>query len=413
MQLYNSKKLWVVTQSWANAEALVLHQAINWLVEDIVQKKYLETNWLKEKIESLANYVDSSEGETSPLAWPTYPITKILTIFKDPDFEKENGFKNLSLTISVDQWTPVYAMRDGIVYYVDNNSWSINWVLIMHTDGYVSSYAYLNKIYVKQGDYVRRWQVIGQSGWEAWTEWAGFVSKWENLTFSIFKDWVAVDPLTVLDLSVVVDKEEVLPEEYRLKYFNDQIVRPIDVSNVSLLKWETADARAQTFLSSYAVWTYRNLAFWDQVVAWTNVDRDMVICIAFAESTLGKFLATDNNIGNVGNNDRWDRIAYNNPYNGARLIPLTLNNQYLGNYHTIKQLSRYGNSDWKIYASSPINWQSNVQKCLSKIKGFYIPEDYPFRTGPNPNLNGGYQWESLQLMSWAVMTKIWGVPVEN
>lgn len=413
MQLYNSKKLWVVTQSWANAEALVLHQAINWLVEDIVQKKYLETNWLKEKIESLANYVDSSEGETSPLAWPTYPITKILTIFKDPDFEKENGFKNLSLTISVDQWTPVYAMRDGIVYYVDNNSWSINWVLIMHTDGYVSSYAYLNKIYVKQGDYVRRWQVIGQSGWEAWTEWAGFVSKWENLTFSIFKDWVAVDPLTLLDLSVVVDKEEVLPEEYRLKYFNDQIVRPIDVSNVSLLKWETVDARAQTFLSSYAVGTYRNLAFWDQVVAWTNVDRDMVICIAFAESTLGKFLATDNNIGNVGNNDRWDRIAYNNPYNGARLIPLTLNNQYLGNYHTIKQLSRYGNSDWKIYASSPINWQSNVQKCLSKIKGFYIPEDYPFRTGPNPNLNGGYQWESLQLMSWAVMTKIWGVPVEN
>jgi hypothetical protein len=198
-----------------------------------------------------------------------------------------------------------------------------------------------------------------------------------------------------------------------LKYFNDQIVRPIDVSNVSLLKWETVDARAQTFLSSYAVGTYRNLAFWDQVVAWTNVDRDMVICIAFAESTLGKFLATDNNIGNVGNNDRWDRIAYNNPYNGARLIPLTLNNQYLGNYHTIKQLSRYGNSDWKIYASSPINWQSNVQKCLSKIKGFYIPEDYPFRTGPNPNLNGGYQWESLQLMSWAVMTKIWGVPVEN
>ena len=25
------------------------------------------------------------------------------------------------------------------------------------------------------------------------------------------------------------------------------------------------------------------------------------------------------NIGNVGNNDRGDRIAYNNPYNGARL----------------------------------------------------------------------------------------------
>ncbi|MEI7562637.1 MAG: hypothetical protein WCJ39_02760 [bacterium] len=63
-----------------------------------------------------------------------------------------------------------------------------------------------------------------------------------------------------------------------------------------------------------------------------------------------------------------------------------MNNAYLGDYHTIKQLSRYGNKDGKIYASSPINWQTNVLKCLSQIKGYYIPEDFPFRTGPNPNL---------------------------
>ncbi|MEI8253876.1 MAG: hypothetical protein WCG25_09335 [bacterium] len=45
-----------------------------------------------------------------------------------------------------------------------------------------------------------------------------------------------------------------------------------------------------------------------------------------------------------------------------------MNNQFLGNYHTIKQLSRYGNEDGKIYASSPINRQTNVLKCLSQIK---------------------------------------------
>ena len=252
--------------------------------------------------------------------------------------------------------------------------------MILHTDGYISTYAYLSRIFVQQGDFVRRGQIIAQSGGEPGTEGAGFVSKGENLTFSLFKDGVAIDPLTVLDLSVVQDKDKVLPEEYRLKYFNDQYVRPIDITKVSLIKGDSVDERAQTFLNSYAVGTYRNVAFWDQVVAGTNSDRDMVICIGFAESTLGKFLATDNNIGNVGNNDRGDRIAYNNPFNGARLIPLTLNNQYLGNYHTIKQLSRYGNSDGKIYASSPINWQSNVQKCLSKIKGYYVPEDFPFRT---------------------------------
>ncbi|MFC2695990.1 MAG: murein hydrolase activator EnvC family protein [Candidatus Absconditicoccaceae bacterium] len=419
MQLYNEKKLGAEAVSGVSSEEVNLHETINAMVADIVEKKYLTTNDLPEKIKQLADHTDSSENETSPAAWPTYPISQILTIFKDPAFEKEYGFKNLSLKLAVEQGTPVYAMRDGIVYYTDTGSGNVNRMMILHTDGYISTYAYLSRIFVQQGDFVRRGQIIAQSGGEPGTEGAGFVSKGENLTFSLFKDGVAIDPLTVLDLSVVQDKDKVLPEEYRLKYFNDQYVRPIDITKVSLIKGDSVDERAQTFLNSYAVGTYRNVAFWDQVVAGTNIDRDMVICIGFAESTLGKFLATDNNIGNVGNNDRGDRIAYNNPFNGARLIPLTLNNQYLGNYHTIKQLSRYGNSDGKIYASSPINWQSNVQKCLSKIKGYYVPEDFPFRTGPNPNTQAGAAFlreakeEKTMLMSGSVMKRIGGVEVSS
>lgn len=100
------------------------------------------------------------------------------------------------------------------------------------------------------------------------------------------------------------------------------------------------------------------------------------------------------------------------------MIALTLNNKYLGNYHTIKQLSRYGNADGKIYASSPINWQSNVQKCLSKIKGYYIPEDFPFRVGPNPNIQPqtpsveSQQKEKNQIMQTSKQTKLGGVKVE-
>lgn len=76
-----------------------------------------------------------------------------------------------------------------------------------------------------------------------------------------------------------MDRETVLPEEYRLKYFNDQYVRPIDISNLSLIKGESLEQRSQTFLNAYAVGVYRDLAFRDQVVAGTNIDRDMVICI--------------------------------------------------------------------------------------------------------------------------------------
>ena len=424
MDLYHKKKLQDISQKTISTELKQTQDAVSSLVKDIVSKNYRTENNIPEQIAQLNKQKDSSEKETSQAAWPAYPVSQISTIFKDADFEKENGFKNLSVEMSVDQGTPVYAMRDGVVYSVHQGTDQVAWVLIVHTDGYVSAYSYLSSIAVEPGELVKRGQFIGRSGGEPGTAGAGFRSEGANLTFYLFKDGTAIDPLTVLDLSVVMDKDKVLPEEYKLKYFNDQYERPIDITKVSVLKGGTAEERTQRFLNSYAVGTYRNVDFWDQVVAGTNIDRDMVICIGFAESSLGKFLSTNNNIGNVGNNDRGDRIAYNNPFNGARLIALTLNNQYLGDYHTIKQLSRYGNEDGKIYASSPINWQSNVQKCLSKIKGFYVPEDYPFRTGVNPNRKSDpearsqanevikMQSEKSQIMEQSKQTKIGGVKVE-
>lgn len=424
MDLYHKKKLQDISQKTISTELKQTQDAVSSLVKDIVSKNYRTENNIPEQIAQLNKQKDSSDKETSQAAWPAYPVSQISTIFKDADFEKENGFKNLSVEMSVDQGTPVYAMRDGVVYSVHQGTDQVAWVLIVHTDGYVSAYSYLSSIAVEPGELVKRGQFIGRSGGEPGTAGAGFRSEGANLTFYLFKDGTAIDPLTVLDLSVVMDKDKVLPEEYKLKYFNDQYERPIDITKVSVLKGGTAEERTQRFLNSYAVGTYRNVDFWDQVVAGTNIDRDMVICIGFAESSLGKFLSTNNNIGNVGNNDRGDRIAYNNPFNGARLIALTLNNQYLGDYHTIKQLSRYGNEDGKIYASSPINWQSNVQKCLSKIKGFYVPEDYPFRTGVNPNRKSDpearsqanevikMQSEKSQIMEQSKQTKIGGVKVK-
>jgi hypothetical protein len=88
---------------------------------------------------------------------------------------------------------------------------------------------------------------------------------------------------------------------------------------------------------------------------------------------------------------------------GARAIAQTLNNQFLWHYHTIDQLSRYGNPNGSIYASSPVNRQTNVIKCLSQIKWYYVPEDFPFRTGVNPNLSAdrivswGFDWQQVRV----------------
>ncbi len=363
-----------------------VYLSIHSFLDEIVKKNYKSVDGISEKIWALANLPDARNSDTmADLAWPVYPIEQIARYYHDSSFEQENGFPFEAIQIQAKQRTPVHAARDGVVYHVFDNLDSISWIMIVHQDGYVTTYQYLNQILVKPWDVVMRGEIIGYSWWEPGTQGAGFVSEGENLTFGAFRYGLAIDPLSVLDLSAITDRETALPTEYRLKYLSDELTRPIDVSTLKFAEGDTVDERSQNFLNSYAKGVYRDLYFRDAVVEWTNIDRDMVICIAFAESTLGNYLSTSNNIGNVGNNDRGDRVAYGTPYEGARLIPLTLNNGYLGDYHTINQLSRYGNADGKIYASSPINWQTNVLKCLSKIKWYTVPEDFPFRTGPNPN----------------------------
>jgi len=59
----------------------------------------------------------------------------------------------------------------------------------------------------------------------------------------------------------------------------------------------------------------------------------------------------------------------------------TFNNQFLSQYNEIQELSRYGNKNEKkpIYASSDFNWHNNITKCMSHVKGEFIPDDYNFR----------------------------------
>lgn len=388
MEIYKEDQLAEQTFSIIFNSRNDVYNAMMSMVERIVKKSFEDLTFdIEEKQEELDEAYENTmagSGNLQPLAWPVYPIQNIETYFDDEDFEKEYGIPSRWISIAVEQWTPVYSAADGIVYHVTDNPWIwISWVLVMHENGFVTVYMYLNNIVVKKWDVLRRWQLIWHSWWEPGTKWAGFTSNGPNLTFIVFKNWVALDPLQFLDLSVIENKS-IIPDEYNIKYLNDKYSRTIDISEVTFASGDTLDERAANFLRTYWVWAYKQLAFWEDAVAGTNIDRDVVICIAFAESTLGRYLTTDNNIWNVWNDDRWNRVSFNSALAWARSISNTLNNFYLWNYHTIRQLSRYGNVDGKIYASSPINWQRNVTKCLSQIKWYYVPEDYPFRTDLNP-----------------------------
>ena len=99
-----------------------------------------------------------------------------------------------------------------------------------------------------------------------------------------------------------------------------------------------------------------------------SIDPTFTMCIGFAERSLGKNLTTNGNIGNVGNTDSGDRRNFDDARSGIRGISSTLNNNWLGGYITIDQLSGWGNVSSPIYASSPTNWHENIVKCMSAIK---------------------------------------------
>jgi murein DD-endopeptidase MepM/ murein hydrolase activator NlpD len=141
-----------------------VYLSIQTFLDEIVKKNYKSSDNIAVKLAELSMFPDPSDKETSPIAWPIYPIEKILRYFNDSDFEKEQGFKHQGIQIQALQGTPVYAVRDGVVYHTFNNMDSISWIMIVHQKGYVSTYQYLNQILVKPGDMVQRGQIIGYSG---------------------------------------------------------------------------------------------------------------------------------------------------------------------------------------------------------------------------------------------------------
>ena len=79
-----------------------------------------------------------------------------------------NGVKknmHNGIDIAVVRGTPVHAMTDGIVRLAaDNFYYSGNYVLLDHGEGLNSFYLHLSKIFVKEGERVKKGDIIGEVG---------------------------------------------------------------------------------------------------------------------------------------------------------------------------------------------------------------------------------------------------------
>lgn len=98
------------------------------------------------------------------------------------------------IDIAIDSGTEVGAIESGVVQKSEYNQFSGNFVVIEHIDGYTSSYAHLTESKVKEGDTVKKGDVIGFSGS------TGAVTG-PHLHMEIRKDSSPVDPMTLIKVN--------------------------------------------------------------------------------------------------------------------------------------------------------------------------------------------------------------------
>nr|MDD3720308.1 peptidoglycan DD-metalloendopeptidase family protein [Candidatus Gracilibacteria bacterium] len=321
----------------------------------------------------------------NPFKWPITPAYGISAYFHDENYKKEIGADHNAIDIVSPQGTSVKAAADGYVIFLNPpDSEDYSYVAIKHSDGFVTVYGHLNEVFVKQYDYVKEGEVFAKSGGEFGTKGAGLLTTGPHLHFEVFQNKDYVDPLDFLDTSYLAFGE--LPEKYKYKFYNDfKIRKGYEYQEVAAnergLKLDglTEVERQKSLLDQYAVGGFKDWNMWVEESLDGNIDPTFIMCIGVAETGLGRFTKTDNNVGNVGNTDSGDTKTMMSARDGVRGIVFTLNNKFLGKYNELKDLSRFGNKDGSIYASSDYNWHNNVTKCMSAIKQKYIPDDYNFR----------------------------------
>ena len=319
------------------------------------------------------------------LSWPIEPRYWISAYFRDTWYENEFWTQHDAIDIVTPQWTPIRAANDWYVVSMLKpiNDWYA-YIALKHSNWLVTVYWHVNEILVSEFDFVKKWDIIAKSWWEFWTNGAWVLTSWPHLHFEVYRDKEHIDPLNYLDISILPFSS--LPEVYRYKYYSDFKDRKwYEYKNKELnssvydLDWDTEIERQKSLISKYAIWSFSNWDMWvEESLNW-NIDPTFVMCLWVAESWLWKNLKTPFNVWNVWNTDSWWTYEFKNAREWVYWIVKTLNNKILWHYTEIRELSRYWNKNWSIYASSPDHWHNNIINCMSSIKWVYIPDYYEFR----------------------------------
>lgn len=331
-----------------------------------------------------STFLDES-GETNPFVWPVEP-RYISSYYRDQSYFDSVGSEHEAIDIPAAQGTEIVAPADGYVYFVNPPvEGGYGYVALKHTNGFLTVYGHVSEVMAERFQFVKAGEPFAKSGGAPGTPGAGVMTSGAHLHLELHRSRETLDPLRFLDLSHL--RYESLDKKYSYKYVEDLKARygkRANLSNYETFRIVGADEteRQKNLLANYAVGDFKKWELWTEEGVEGKVDPSFLMCVGLAETGLGKNLKTAYNVGNIGNTDSGGTYDFASAREGVYWMTKTLNNKYLGKHQGIDDLSRWGNKDGAIYASSSKHWHTNVVRCLSALKGRFIEDDYRFRLSP-------------------------------
>lgn len=331
-----------------------------------------------------STFLDES-GETNPFVWPVDP-RYVSSYFHDQSYYDSVGSEHEAIDIPVAQGTEIVAPADAYVYFVNPPvEGGYGYVALKHTNGFLTVYGHVSEVMAERFQFIKAGEPFAKSGGAPGTPGAGVMTSGAHLHLEVHRSREAMDPLRFLDLTHL--RYETLDPKYSYKYVQDlksRYGKRANLSNYETFRIAGNDEaeRQKYLLANYAVGEFKNWDVWTEEGVEGKIDPSFLMCVGLAETGLGKNLKTAYNVGNVGNTDSGGTYDFPNAREGIYWMAKTLNNKYLGKHQGVDDLSRWGNKDGAIYASSSKHWHTNVVRCLSSLKGRFIEDDYKFRLSP-------------------------------
>jgi murein DD-endopeptidase MepM/ murein hydrolase activator NlpD len=175
--------------------------------------------------ESNRNFGVATASSFLDLAWPVLPSLGLSAFFDDSGYVATFGVAHHALDIPVAHHSIFSSPADGVVYKVKDTAslddplerLGYGYMIVAHRKGVMTLYGHIGASLVREGDFVKKGQILGLTGGTPGTPGAGARTTGAHLHLEVFQDGIRVDPLEYLPLDYIPEsKWQKIPEKYLL-----------------------------------------------------------------------------------------------------------------------------------------------------------------------------------------------------